>query len=76
MDEISIGGSLVSEYWGKGLMQSAFELLTVLARQNISLKTLPGQTKTRNHQAIRLVEKMGFRKYLVDKDDTIMRKEL
>lgn len=57
-------------------MQSAFEQLTVIARQNLSVKTLPGQTKTRNHQAIRLVEKTGFRKYLVDNEDTIIRKAL
>jgi [ribosomal protein S5]-alanine N-acetyltransferase len=75
-NEIVIGGSLFPEYWGKGLMQSAFELLTVIARQDLGIKTLLGQTKTRNHRAIRLVEKMGFKKHQVDDNDTKMRKEI
>lgn len=57
-------------------MQSAFDLLTVIARQKLGVKTLLGQTKTRNHQAIRLFEKIDFSKYMVDNDDTIMRKQL
>lgn len=75
-NEIVIGGSLIPEYWGKGLMQSAFELLTMIAKQDLGIKTLLGPTKTRNHKAIRLVEKMGFEKHQVDGNDTIMRKEL
>lgn len=74
--EIVIGGSLFPEYWGKGLMQSAFELLTVVAKQDLGVKILLGLTKTRNFKAIRLVEKMGFEKHQVDDNDTIMRKEL
>jgi ribosomal-protein-alanine N-acetyltransferase len=74
--EISIGGALVPECWGTGLMQSAFELLTVIAKQELGVKTLIGQTKTGNHKAIRLAEKMGFIKYSVDADETIMRKEI
>lgn len=74
--EIVIGGSLFPEYWGKGLMQSAFELLTVVAKQDLGVKILLGPTKTRNFKAIRLVEKMGFEKHQVDDNDTIMRKEL
>jgi [ribosomal protein S5]-alanine N-acetyltransferase len=73
-NEIVIGGSLFPEYWGKGLMQSAFELLTEIAKQDLGVKTLLGPTK--NHKAIRLVEKMGFKKHQVDENDTIMRKEL
>ena len=75
-NEIEIGGSLLPEYWGQGLMQSAFELLTVIAKQDLGIKILLGPTKTRNHKAIRLVEKMGFKKYQVDKYDTVMRKEI
>ena len=74
--EIVIGGSLFPEYWGLGLMQSAFELLTAVAKQELGVKTLLGPTKTRNFKAIRLVEKMGFHKDKVDQNDTIMRKDL
>ncbi len=74
--EIVIGGSLFPEYWGKGYMQAAFELLTDIAKQELGVKALLGPTKTRNTKAIRLVEKMGFVKYQFDEEDTIMRKEI
>lgn len=74
--EIVIGGSLFPEYWGKGYMQAAFELLIEISKQELGVKTLIGQTKTRNIKAIRLVEKMGFVKYKVDEQDTILRKEI
>jgi len=57
-------------------MQSAFELLTVIAKQDLGIRALLGPTKTRNHRAIGLVEKMGFRKHYVDDNETIMRKEI
>ena len=75
-DEIVIGGSLFPQYWGKGYMHAAFDLLTEIAKEELGVKVLLGQTKTRNIKAIRLVEKMGFSKYKVDEQDTIMRKEI
>lgn len=75
-NEIVIGGSLYPEYWGQGLMRSAFDLLTIIAKQDLGIKILLGPTKTRNFAAIRLVEKMGFQKHQVDDNDTIMRKEI
>lgn len=75
-NEIEIGGSLFPEYWGKGFMQAAFELLIELAEQNLGIQTLLGSTKTKNRQAIALAEKIGFKKYHVDENDTILRKEL
>ncbi|GAA4925419.1 GNAT family N-acetyltransferase [Mucilaginibacter defluvii] len=74
--EIVIGGSLFPEYWGKGIMRSAFEILTNIAKEEFSVQILLGPTKTRNVKAIRLVEKMGFKKYKVDENDTVMRKFL
>lgn len=74
MKEIEIGGSLYPDYWGKGLMRSAFDLLAVIAKQNLGIEILRGQTKTANIAAIRLVEKMGFEKYRMDGDSVIMRK--
>ncbi|HMR83145.1 MAG TPA: GNAT family N-acetyltransferase [Niabella sp.] len=35
-EEIVIGGSLLPEYWGKGYMQAAFELLTGIGCKNIA----------------------------------------
>lgn len=72
--EIEIGGSLLPEFWGKGYMQSAFELLTVIAKQELGVETLLGQTKARNLKAIRFSEKMGFEKYKFINQDTIMKK--
>lgn len=53
-NEIVIGGSLFPEYWGKGFMQAAFELLTEIAKQKLGVKVLLGPTKTRNIKALRL----------------------
>jgi ribosomal-protein-alanine N-acetyltransferase len=74
--EIIIGGSLLPEYWGQGLMQSAFELLSELAKKQLGVKTLLGPTKVRNHKAIRLVEKMGFTRHDLGDGNTVMKKEL
>lgn len=75
-NEIEIGGSLFPEYWGKGFMQAAFELLIELAEQDLGIQTVLGSTKTSNRQAIALAEKIGFKKCRVDENDTILRKEL
>jgi ribosomal-protein-alanine N-acetyltransferase len=72
--EIVIGGSLSPGYWGQGFMQSAFGLIIPVAREVLGVKTVLGSTKTRNINAIRLVEKMGFAKSFADANDTIMRK--
>lgn len=74
--EMAIGGGLLPTYWGKGMMQSAFELLIEVARQEFKVKALLGHTKTRNVNAIRLVEKMGFFRVSADAVDTIMKKIL
>jgi len=74
--EIEIGGSLLPDYWGKGYMQSAFELLTIIAKTELGVKTLIGQTKTRNNKAIRMAEKLGFEKHQFNELNTIMRKEI
>ena len=74
--EVEIGGSVFPKYWGKGYMQAAFELLTIIAKQELEVEALLGQTKTRNIKAIRFAEKMGFEKHQLDGQDTIMRKEI
>jgi [ribosomal protein S5]-alanine N-acetyltransferase len=74
--EITIGGSLLPQYWGNGFMNAAFLLLEEIARMELKVNYLLGPTKTRNHKAIRFVEKLGFAKYKVDKNETVMRKML
>ncbi|MEN7548705.1 GNAT family N-acetyltransferase [Rapidithrix thailandica] len=74
--EILIGGALLPEYWGQGIMQTAFELLIGVAKENLKVKKMLGYTKTRNLKAIRLVEKMGFEKVSSDERDTVMQKRL
>ncbi|MBF6596813.1 MAG: GNAT family N-acetyltransferase [Fermentimonas sp.] len=74
--EIEIGGSLLPKYWGKGYMQAAFELLIIIAKKELRVEALLGQTKTSNIKAIRFSEKMGFVKHQIDGQATIMRKEI
>ena len=74
--EIEIGGSLLPEFWGKGYMQSAFELLITIAKLELGIETLFGQIKTRNSKAIRLAEKMGFEKHKFGNQNTTMRKDI
>ena len=64
--EIEIGGSLLPKYWGKGYMQAAFELLIIIAKKELRVEALLGQTKTSNIKAIRFFEKMGFVKHQID----------
>lgn len=75
-NEIEIGGSLLPEYWGKGYMQSAFEILTKIATMELCAETLLGQTKTRNLNAIRLAEKMGFKRHKFGSQNTTLRKDI
>lgn len=74
--EIEIGGSLYPEYWGKGYMQAAFEILTTMVRQELGVVTLIGNTKAGNTNAIRLLEKMGFEKHPSGLRDIILRKRI
>ncbi|RVT97214.1 N-acetyltransferase [Mucilaginibacter limnophilus] len=75
-NEITIGGSLYPEYWGKGLMLSAFGILANIASQEFGVKTLLASTKTKNSKAIRFAEKMGFTKYKVEGNETMMKKAI
>ncbi|GEP93347.1 ribosomal-protein-alanine N-acetyltransferase [Chitinophaga terrae (ex Kim and Jung 2007)] len=59
---IEIGGSLFKAYQGKGYMQSAFDLLIKYAKDRYQVKKITGKTQVDNSHAIRLVEKLGFKK--------------
>ncbi|MFD2163030.1 GNAT family N-acetyltransferase [Paradesertivirga mongoliensis] len=74
--EIEIGGSLLPEYWGKGYMQAAFDLLVEVSKQELGVTALMGQTKTQNVKAVKFAEKMGFVRCKTDARDTLMRKVL
>lgn len=73
---IEVGGSLFPEYWGQGYMEAAFELLTEIAKQELGVKTLMGITKTKNTQALRFAQKLGFVIYSADEHNTMIRKEI
>ena len=47
-------------YWGKGLMKQTFEFIIEIARKDMEINPVIAKTSTRNKQAIRLVEKLGF----------------
>ena len=74
--EIAIGGSLFPEYCGLGYMKDAFGQLIKIAKQELGVNTIFGQTKTRNINAIRFVEKIGFIKHQSDEQHTILRMEI
>ncbi|TDH28559.1 N-acetyltransferase [Segetibacter sp. 3557_3] len=73
-NEIEMGGALLPEYWGLGLMQSALDLLTHFANQELGIKTVLASTTSANSKAIRLIEKMGFKKTSADDVNTMFRK--
>lgn len=57
---IEIGGTLFPQYWGKGIMLNAFQLLIKQVEQELNVKYIIGKTKVFNEQAIKLVKKIGF----------------
>ncbi|HAO07662.1 MAG TPA: hypothetical protein DCQ50_11865 [Chryseobacterium sp.] len=73
---IEIGGSLFPDFWGKGYMKAAFELLIKFSKQQLAVKSIYGSTSASNAKAIRLVQKMGFEKYQLNGPNIIMKKEI
>jgi len=59
--EIEIGGTLLPEYWGKGIMQAAFEQLIELAQQRYVVNKIVAKTEMANTKAIKFALKMGFK---------------
>ena len=57
---IEIGGTLFPQYWGKGIMLNAFQLLIKQVEQELNVKYIIGKTRVSNEQAIKLVKKLGF----------------
>jgi ribosomal-protein-alanine N-acetyltransferase len=61
-EEIEIGGSLLPAFQGKGLMQEAFSLLEIRAREEYKMQCLIAKTEDRNNPAIMLMKKLGYSK--------------
>ncbi len=74
--EIEIGGTLLPEYWGKGIMQAAFELLIELAQQQYAVNKVVAKTETDNRKAIKFALKMGFEETGIGADTLILTKYL
>ncbi len=73
---IEIGGTLLPEFWGKGIMLKAFQTLIEKARNEFKIKKVIGKTLPNNQKAIRLVEKLGFEVLLANQQETVLVKEL
>lgn len=74
--EIEIGGTLLPEYWGKGIMKTAFDLLIVRAQQQYGVDTIIVKTEIENKKAIKFALKMGFKKVDGGNDIVLMTKQL
>lgn len=74
--EIGFGGSLIPEYWGKGVMAAAFRLVTAFARNNYPIGAVKCTTVPSNRQAIRFAEKLGFKPCHSAADIVILKKAI
>jgi [ribosomal protein S5]-alanine N-acetyltransferase len=74
--EVEIGGSLLPEYWGQGIMRRAFALLTQLAKDELGALSLLARTETGNDNALRLAAKDGFVREREDGVTVVLRKYL
>lgn len=59
--EIEIGGTLLPEYWGKGIMATAFQLLIEYAKQEYSIGKIVAKTEMTNINALKFAKKFGFK---------------
>ncbi len=72
---IEIGGTILPSFWGQGIMLEAFNLICAFAAKELGVNTIIGKTMTKNKQAIRLVEKLGFNILEVVGNETILAKK-
>lgn len=75
-NEIEIGGTLLPEYWGKGIMAIAFQLLIELAKQEYSVDKIVAKTEITNPKALKFAEKIGFKKIDTIETTVILEKKL
>jgi len=61
-ETIEIGGTLLPDYWGRGIMKETFRLLLSFAYETLGVKSVLANTQTTNIKAIRMATKLGFQK--------------
>ena len=69
---MEIGGSLLPEYRGRGIMPEVFRTLQTVARDVFRADTLIGRTSPDNRAAIRLVERLGYSKTGVEDGELVL----
>jgi ribosomal-protein-alanine N-acetyltransferase len=75
-NKIEIGGSLLPQYWGKGIMATAFQLLIQFAKEKYNVQVMVAKTDSTNHKALKFSEKLGFKKVGNEGDTIILEKEV
>lgn len=72
---IEIGGSLLPQFWGKGIITEAFNALLQYARNERQINTVLAKTNRHNKQAIRAIKKLGFAVSSTKNEETILCKK-
>jgi len=68
--EIFFGGSLLPEFWGKGIMPSAFNQMVEMAKYCLGASFIKICIQINNQPATRMVEKLGF--FNASKEDDLI----
>ncbi|MEH6308419.1 GNAT family N-acetyltransferase [Olivibacter sp. CPCC 100613] len=66
--DIFFGGSLLPEYWGKGIMPTAFNQMVEMAKYCLGASFIKICINEDNQPATRMVEKLGFFNALKEAD--------
>lgn len=59
---LEVGGDLMREYWGQGLMTEALKSLIQYGFEHMGLNRIEASTNSKNTRSIRLAERVGFKK--------------
>jgi len=73
---VEIGGSLLPDYWGKGIIAEAFSALIDYAEKEMKVHTITAKTQRHNRQAIRAVKKLGFTVINMNEKETVLSKKM
>lgn len=73
---IEIGGLLLPEYWGKGLMATAFLLLIPYAQREYAIDKIVANTTIGNTNALKFAEKLDFRIVGTMENNVLLEKDL
>ena len=74
--EIEIGGTLLPEYLGKGIMKSAFELLIEFAQKEYAVDKIIAKTEITNDKALKFAEKIDLKKFEINDKTILLEKRL